>query len=241
MIDFIRKGKDTSDATATVNDIISSKTAYVNNEKITGNMPDNGQLNYGFSTSQQTIPEGYTNGGTIAAYPQSQEDYDNCLIISHQVLGSYYNNYIPTEVLHINSSKKIDLGIKVNLSYTYKLKFKDNSVSPYEAYIGTTASNTFLCRYNSSNNLNTSNMTSNIYRVPTNPTEATLKFRSSAGNNIWLGSTGQSTADNADYDIYYLEVYDSENNLVNNFIPVINTIDDSVGLVDTVNSRIIVY
>ena len=38
MIDFIRKGKNTSDATATANDIISPKTAYVDNEKITGNI-----------------------------------------------------------------------------------------------------------------------------------------------------------------------------------------------------------
>ena len=35
-IDFIKKGKNTSDATATANDIINPKTAYVNNEKITG-------------------------------------------------------------------------------------------------------------------------------------------------------------------------------------------------------------
>lgn len=38
MIDFVRKGKNTSDATATSDDIISPKTAYVNGEKITGNI-----------------------------------------------------------------------------------------------------------------------------------------------------------------------------------------------------------
>ena len=38
MIDFIRKGKNTKDATATANDIIYPKTAYVDNEKITGNI-----------------------------------------------------------------------------------------------------------------------------------------------------------------------------------------------------------
>ena len=38
MIDFVRKGKNTSDATATPSDILSPKTAYVDNEKVTGNI-----------------------------------------------------------------------------------------------------------------------------------------------------------------------------------------------------------
>ena len=33
----------------------------------TGTMPDNGQLTYTPTTSQQTIPSGYTSGGTISA------------------------------------------------------------------------------------------------------------------------------------------------------------------------------
>ena len=86
MIDFIRKGKNTSDATATANDIINPKTAYVDNEKITGAMLDNGQLNYNVPTSEQLIPSGYTSGGTIQASKQTNEEYDNCLELSNFII-----------------------------------------------------------------------------------------------------------------------------------------------------------
>ena len=78
---------DTSDATATVNDILIGKTAYIAEGKVEGSMSNNGELNYEVSTSEQTIPAGYTSGGTIAASPMTQSDYDNCLAITKSILG----------------------------------------------------------------------------------------------------------------------------------------------------------
>ena len=78
---------DTSDATATVNDILIGKTAYIAEGKVEGSMSNNGELNYEVSTSEQTIPAGYTSGGTIEAARQTNEDYDSCLEITNYILA----------------------------------------------------------------------------------------------------------------------------------------------------------
>lgn len=62
---------NTTDADAQASNILSGKIAYSANSKMTGSMPNNGALNYTPSTSQQTIPAGYTSGGTVSAVTSS--------------------------------------------------------------------------------------------------------------------------------------------------------------------------
>lgn len=52
-------GKDTSDATATANDILSGKTAYVDGEKITGNIVSKSSSDLTKSGATVTAPAGY--------------------------------------------------------------------------------------------------------------------------------------------------------------------------------------
>ena len=65
---------DTSDATANRSTILIGSTAYVNGEKITGIMPNNGRLTYQPSIRAQAIPTGYTSGGSIAAVTHTIDD-----------------------------------------------------------------------------------------------------------------------------------------------------------------------
>ena len=54
---------DTSDANAVASEILATKTAYVNGNKITGSMPNNGGNNVTVSgTTGTTIPQGYYDG-----------------------------------------------------------------------------------------------------------------------------------------------------------------------------------
>lgn len=81
-------GTFTSDATAVAANILNSKTAYAQGNKVIGTMPDNGQLTYSPSDSAQTIPAGYTSGGTVQAADITQlQDYQQSLAISKQILG----------------------------------------------------------------------------------------------------------------------------------------------------------
>ena len=59
----------TDDADAVAANILDDKTAYVNGVKVTGTMPNNGDISKtidGLSTTSVTIPAGYTPGGTVS-------------------------------------------------------------------------------------------------------------------------------------------------------------------------------
>ncbi len=58
------KDSDTSDATATVGEILSTKTAYARGTKLTGTMPNNGAVSGVIATKAQeySVPQGYHDG-----------------------------------------------------------------------------------------------------------------------------------------------------------------------------------
>lgn len=59
------QGTATSDATVTSDMIIEGEIAYAKGQKITGNIKNNGELNYVPTTESQEIPSGYTSGGQV--------------------------------------------------------------------------------------------------------------------------------------------------------------------------------
>lgn len=67
---------DTSDADAAAANILDGKTAFVDGEKITGSMPNNGSTSAtmdGLTTMSVVIPAGYTSGGMVSLTSDIEE------------------------------------------------------------------------------------------------------------------------------------------------------------------------
>lgn len=69
-IDTITAGSNTDDATATASEILSPKTAYTAEGKVTGTMVNNGASNLvldGIEENAVPIPQGYHSGGGVVS------------------------------------------------------------------------------------------------------------------------------------------------------------------------------
>ena len=124
---------NTQDSNIVNTDILNGKIAYGSNGKITGTMPNNGTLNYTPTDNVQTIPAGYTSGGTIDAIDiTTLNDYTTCLELSEQIMATEpIPQYVELEYIEGTGTQYINSGFKPNQNTRIEMKVGDPTSGAY--------------------------------------------------------------------------------------------------------------
>lgn len=225
-------------------------------------MPNNGELNYDVSTSEQTIPEGYTSGGTIEAARQTNEDYDDCLNITSLILtgGARYQ---PLEYIQSNMNQYLDTGISLFNYSTWEIEMEImlSSLYDYQHLVSVLPDNNdyefwiysdgqFSFRYASNIKVNTNiTLRANIkyiLKLVYNGSKITVYLnneeKGSYNRNGKISNTlkfGHRETDNAYFsgNLYSL-IFKGDNNIILNGTPTKDTITGEIGLLDTVTNTL---
>ncbi len=149
------------DATAKVGDILTGKTAYIKTGKQTGTMPNNGTLTYIPTDYTQTIPAGYTSGGTVQPMDITTSNAYKLALAQSQYLLVGNNPYIEVEYLEVTSGAPyINTGYRHKANTKVEIKFQASSsnTTSYVALMGARQNNynnysyNFFTRFNNASN-----------------------------------------------------------------------------------------
>lgn len=244
---------NTYDATGNASDILSGEVVYNSTGKITGTMPNNGRLNYTPSTEEQTIPAGYTSGGSISPMDITvSKDYKTCEVIADNILGGE-KQYTRLEYIQGTGTQYFTTDYTPNQNTKLEITLSDASGANGDATIfgETWGQNRFLLtlynnsyRYFYGTEYAISDMTSksvlSFYRRVITRDGTVLNNDSTQNDNVTYTnklSIFRSTVGGqiASFKLYSLKIYENDT-LIRDYIPVKDS-SERVCLYETISNR----
>lgn len=226
-----------------------------------GTMPNNGNLTYTPSENKQSIPAGYTSGGTILPYDITQsQDYQSCLGKVNLILGDSFIQYKQIEYIETSGTQYIDTDIFIDKTMKLIIKYIPVLISGGQCLLGGTNTNDhwYAAGYNAHNNCSGGQILGTNITITEDVKTEDVTLTLNDNNTIKYQSDTISESKNISYNndnyilrlfncnrynekgnirFYSLEIYNQNNELIHNLVPVIDLIADECMLQDTITDK----
>lgn len=226
-----------------------------------GTMPNNGSLTYTPSENKQSIPAGYTSGGTILPYDITQsQDYQSCLGKVNLILGDSFIQYKQIEYIETSGTQYIDTDIFIDKTMKLIIKYIPMLISGGQCLLGGTNTNDhwYAAGYNAHNNCSGGQILGTNITITEDVKTEVVTLTLNDNNTIKYQSDTISVSKNISYNndnytlrlfnckrynekgnirFYSLEIYNQNNELIHNLVPVIDLIADECMLQDTITDK----
>ena len=249
-----------SDSDVTAADILKNKTAYSKDGKIKGIMPNNGKLTYDSSEEDQTIPLGYTSGGTIKAFDITTSlVYQTSEELCNSILGVESNPFRKLEYIETSGTQYLVTDITINNSMKLIFKYKPMKITGGQCLFGTT-NNDKIYIYGSGFNSHgyecggelfgpsisitssvtsedvTLTITSNQVLYKSDKLNVTKSYSSATNNGVLQICNNNRYNEKGSFRLYAVEVYENDE-LTHNLLPTMNLVTNEIGLFDYITEK----
>lgn len=240
--------------------VLEGNEFYNNSGLRIGTMPDNGKLTYNSSEEDQTIPLGYTSGGTIKAFDITTSlVYQTSEELCNTILGVESNPFRKLEYIETSGTQYLVTDITINNSMKLVFKYKPIKIAGGQCLFGTTNNNKIYI-YGSGFNAHgyecggelfgpnisitsrvtsedvTLTITSNQVLYKSNKLNVTKNYSSATNSGILQICNNNRYNEKGSFRLYAVEVYENDE-LTHNLLPTMNLVTNEIGLYDYITEK----